>query len=445
MAVNVKKELDAFLSGRVEALLAEVAEQPPRAVTPEKQSVLQYALYYEPTFELVRARGLAKNFVDLLLCPDIATLSLACSFCKNAYPYQQPYGELLGRRMMRMMELVGDDTKGVYLQHDASSLLCHLARNEYVHENILESSYSMVDMFRSREWLSERTAGTLSAYAFTNPHLLQAMVGVTSKTDLVTRANHCYNKSHDYIARRMSLKVVAVSGRGRAYMTNDDVNTLRDGMRYYAAAMDAVGYFAAASSWALVRHYFLWGLKGQVGTVVACSAMSGTVSAVFGVYTGEYLRYLVEEAKLKYLDAWGVRQRKDKLRKLKRSMAPLAPGAGRLEVEEPTAVQQARYENLKAITDEVWELKFQQHSNAFLALGLLTLPLPWFFVVPRVFSTYGQLRLGPRFHRLFPALSIKYTKKARAIIPFTIVPTVAMKLSEAALPDKINPFRLLAF
>ena len=50
-------------------------------------------------------------------------------------------------------------------------------------------------------------------------------------------------------------------------------------------------------------------------------------------------------------------------------------------------------------------------------------------MVPRVLSTYQQLRLGPAFHRVFPALSLKFSRVPRAVVPFALLPTAAVKLA----------------
>ncbi|KAJ9464475.1 hypothetical protein DIPPA_24645 [Diplonema papillatum] len=443
MALNLEKELDRYLESSAEALLATIKEQPLKRITPEKVKIMHMAAYYDRVYYLIERAELADVFVQLLSSPDVETQVTACQFLKGCCMFHEQYGDPLQQKFIRLFELVGDDKRGLRARHQACSLLCHMARNENFHEDILQNTYSLIDLLRSRDWFSERTAAVLAAYAFTNPILMEQAVGVTAKTDLLVRMNKAYLKSNDYIARRFAVKVLAAAGRGRASMTNDDVAELRNNVRIPSAALQSVAYFVPTVCYAMLRHYRLWGIRGQVGPVVGASVLAGCVSALFGVRTGEYLDYRIENMKQAYMDRWGVEQRKDRLRRLNLQMSRL-PGGKSPALGQSIPV---RYHSLAAITSESFEAWFQTHQTCLLYLAFVSVPLPWYLVVPRLLSHYQQLRLGPRFHRLFPALSLKYTRRPRAIIPFVFVPTVAVKLASYNIdsPYLWNPLRLFTF
>eukprot|EP01059_Diplonema_ambulator_P026790 TRINITY_DN44228_c0_g1_i1.p1 TRINITY_DN44228_c0_g1~~TRINITY_DN44228_c0_g1_i1.p1 ORF type:complete len:442 (+),score=98.44 TRINITY_DN44228_c0_g1_i1:41-1366(+) len=441
MAINIKKELDRWNENRAAKLLDVIQDQPAKQVTAEKLAILKLATHDDRVYEWIRQRGMVNTFVDMIHAPDVNTQVAACRFYKGCCLYEG-FEAAVRAKLMRLLELVGDDrNRSEIEQWEAASAVCYIARNEALHKDILESAYSLIDMFRSRDWVAERTAATLSAYAFTNPYLVEEAVGVTARTDVMQRVSDALNKSHDFITRRMSLKALMGVGQGRSIMTNDDVISLRNNLRSVAASLDFAVYFTTTFAYAFLRHYQHWGIKGQLKPVIAASAVAGAVSGAFALYTGEWLNYKIEELKYKYFLQSESEKRKENLRRMNRSMSRL-PGGKAIDIgsEIPD-----RYRTLQEITSEVSERAYMHYQTGIIALLVVGFPMPWYLVVPKVLSTYQQVRLGPAFHRIFPALSLKFTRRPRAIVPYVLVPTAVNKALDYFYPNYVSTLRLSMF
>eukprot|EP00754_Rhynchopus_humris_P039875 Rhum_TRINITY_DN22955_c0_g1::Rhum_TRINITY_DN22955_c0_g1_i1::g.176403::m.176403 len=436
MAVNLRREFEAYVERRVELLLDVIAAQPLRSLSQERTELMWYARWYDPVYYRVQRRGMEGTFVEMLNCTDQRGIVPTVHFLQGACLYQDNYGKLLLQKLVRCFGLVsggvGGEAQSIEAKHAVSQLLCVFGRNENIHQSILEHAYSLADLYRSRDWAAERVAGVLSAYAFSDPMLVQQVVGVTAKTDVVQRANAAYLKSKDLIARRMSLQTVKASGLERAQMTNDDIVALRDKLRCIGASFDVLPYFTATTAYAMARHCAAWGVKGQLAAVVQASVLAGLVSAfIGGVYTREYLEQSLETRRATYGLAWDREQRKQRLRVLNKTMQAV-PGCAVPELGDSIP---ERYRTLEAVTNELWAERSRNHTYAFCGLLLLGAKLPWWRVVPLMARKYTMLRLGPRFHRMFPALSMKYSKRPRAVLPYIIAPTLAVKAYEFWNPD----------
>eukprot|EP01062_Namystynia_karyoxenos_P070092 TRINITY_DN65484_c0_g1_i1.p1 TRINITY_DN65484_c0_g1~~TRINITY_DN65484_c0_g1_i1.p1 ORF type:complete len:447 (+),score=125.66 TRINITY_DN65484_c0_g1_i1:85-1425(+) len=412
---------------RERALLDAVAEQHPLEWTAEKRDLMDLGLHDERVYALIAERGLCAHFVSLLSNPDRGARLAACRFLQDGAQYEAQWASLSRQKLVRLLRLAGAGPADRPLAHEAATLLGRLGRNENGHGDFLEYAYSWSDMMRTRDWPQERAAVAVLAWCFSSPHQMDAAAGVLSRTDILARVDQVYKKSRDYVARRLALTCLEVSGRMKLTYTCDEVVQLLDSLRTMTTAREAAVYFAAGSAWAFARHLVRWGVRGQLGAVATASVLAGCASASFGVYTGELLRWRCDCHKWAWLDGWGREQRLQKLRQQGRGMSPL-PGHAAPPVG---AAADPRFEGLEAVAGEVTELTTAAYKRACLALGLACLPLPWFLVVPRVLSTYQQLRLGPSFHRVFPALSLKYTRIPRAVIPFALLPTAAVKLASA--------------
>eukprot|EP01061_Rhynchopus_euleeides_P015678 TRINITY_DN26685_c0_g1_i1.p2 TRINITY_DN26685_c0_g1~~TRINITY_DN26685_c0_g1_i1.p2 ORF type:complete len:457 (+),score=164.79 TRINITY_DN26685_c0_g1_i1:44-1372(+) len=440
MAINPVKELTTYLEKRTNLLLDVVAEQPLRTITREKAEVLWLGMLFDPVAYCIQQRKMEGVFLDLLSSTDPSTLIPTCMFLKTCCLYQNDYGKLLEAKMIRMLGLLGEPDDGV--KQAACTLLCTYAMNENIHVNILENTYSLLDLFRSRDPYSERAAATLTAYAFTNPLLTRPAVGVTSKTDILTRADNAYNKSYDLFARRMSLLVLKAAGRHRASMTNDDINEQRNTLRYAQFTLDMVPYFATTSAYAFMRHYAMWGVSGQLAPVVTSCILAGLASATIGGYfTKGRIEARMEDIRYRYGLAWDTEQRKDRLRRLNRSMSAL-PGKSAAALGD--AIPE-RYTSLDEVTHEMWEERITSVGWGCAALGLLGARLPWYRVVPLVARDYTLLRMGPFFHKVFPAFSMKFSRRPRAVLPFIIAPTVALKAIDTFSPGALLPTPLLTY
>ena len=436
---NPTKELTNYLTRKVEALLTATADQPDNLYSREKRDLQWYATIYEPTHYLIQKAGQEGKMLALLNSSDETALVATLKFLQEGclYPLYTP-GMLLG--MIRLFSLVGHKDDAV--QQAACSTICKFAKNENTHGNILENTYSLIDMINTRKPYPERAAVTAAAYAFSDPIMMKAAVGVTSRCDIIKRSDNVFNKSSDLMARRMGLNMLKSSGRQRASMTNEDINETRERFRILQAALDATPYFAVTASYALARHYIMWGFAGQLSAVVTASVLSGMTSALIGgVYTKGWLDSHIEEMKYFYALAHDKEDRKARLKRLNRAMSPL-PGKSPEHVTEDTP---ERYTSLKEVTEEIWEMKVHNTGCAFAAAAVLGGRWGWFRIVPLVARSYTMLRLGPFFHKVFPALSMKYSRRPRAILPFFLLPTAALKAAEVYQPGILTPPSLRCF
>ena len=435
MALNIQREVSLHVHNYVDILLQQIEE----GVGGEDNliKVAEIAAIHDPVFSMITDRGLEKQFVAMLDSRSEDTERAGCRMLKNCLMYEGSFGPLVRDRFFRMLELVGDDKKCNFTKHAVASLLCHMARNENSHKMILENTYSQVDMLRSREVMPERASVGLTAYAISNPYLLDAAVGVTARTEIMKRIDITYKTAKDLVTKTLAVQCLKAAGVGRASMTNDDIIHIRDYVRIIDASIDASYYFTAAVSYSVVRQYFKWGFKGQKRTVVLTALLSGLASTVFGTYTGQWLDKQLEDRRYVYLEGWGTDHRKRALQRLGMSMNPI-PGGRQI----PITVNE-RYASIHDITTELYDFKFSSYQKAFMILFLFGIPFPWYALVPKVMTAKQQLLLGPRFHRMFPALSMKFTRRPRAIIPYIIIPTLAVKACQFL--DTRNPLRIKGY
>eukprot|EP01060_Flectonema_neradi_P003304 TRINITY_DN1211_c4_g1_i1.p1 TRINITY_DN1211_c4_g1~~TRINITY_DN1211_c4_g1_i1.p1 ORF type:complete len:453 (+),score=54.82 TRINITY_DN1211_c4_g1_i1:54-1361(+) len=431
MALDLQKEIFRITDAYVDGLLNNISDG--TGGEEDLVRVAQIACLYDPVYAMIEDRGLVQEFVSLIDSKSEKTEQAACDFLKHCSMYEGNFGPVVRKRFFRMLELVGDDNKTNFTKHAVASLLCHMARNEYSHKMIIENTYSQVDMLRSRELMPERAAVGLTAYAITNPYLIDAAVGVTARTEILKRVDITYKTAKETVTRSLAIQCLKAAGFDRSSMTNDDIISVRDYCRLIDAGIDSSYYFTAAFSYSMMRQYFRWGFKGQMNTVILSATLCGLTSTIFGNYTGQWLDKLLEDKRYEYLDGWGTDHRKRALQRLGRVMNPI-PGGRVIPIEI-----NERYDSLKLVTKELSELRFSCNQKAFLILLLFGFPLPWYTLLPKIMTERKQLLLGPRFHRLFPALSLKYTRRSRAIVPFVIVPTLVVKAAQ--FMDTKNPLR----